>query len=512
MHAQSGVWGRRVKAAAVAGLSAAGLCVTFAVGPVGPVAQAQDASAMGGIGVGFSPTAEGLLVERVAPGGPAAQAGVMPGDRLLAVNGVPVEQLTGNRLVDALRGPVGSAVGVTFLRQGYPPVTLRLTRMALGALAGAVPAGSSPPLEQPASRQAVPPATPSGTAAPAASAAQPRPPQSGGVIRLVRQELRDPKANDLAALRYWLPEGWQARGQVHWMHQYLVLADVELHLQDPATGLMVSSLPQQNFVMAAASGPIGPGGNWLGAIVAQPPANAAQFVQWFWAPAALPHLRGLTPVSQVELPRLGALAAGGEAGWQGRGFKLRYQFMRNGQPWEQDVWFALTFGPHGPFPKWNVRMAQTVSARRGELDARAPLLQAVTSNIELTPEWIGVWRQVSDAQLKGALRGIEDTARLARQFAQNREETRRMNQQVSEERAASQARITEARREVLGGVEAHRDMHTQQRHYVPTGYSSYWTNARGDMLLIERHGFDPNIEGRTNEWKRMERTNPLGPR
>jgi hypothetical protein len=91
-------------------------------------------------------------------------------------------------------------------------------------------------------------------------------------------------------------------------------------------------------------------------------------------------------------------------------------------------------------------------------------------------------------------------------------ETELTSQRVSEERAASQAGITEARREVLGGVESHRDMHTQQRHYVPTGYSSYWTNARGDLLLIERHGFDPNIEGRTNEWKRMERTNPLGPR
>ncbi|MFJ1755202.1 S41 family peptidase [Kitasatospora sp. NPDC088134] len=73
-------------------------------------------------------------VAEVQPGSPAARAGIAPGDRLLAVDGTPAEQLPVTELVARLRGgPAGSAVAVTVAAGPGPARQLTLTRAELAA-------------------------------------------------------------------------------------------------------------------------------------------------------------------------------------------------------------------------------------------------------------------------------------------------------------------------------------------------------------------------------------------
>jgi carboxyl-terminal processing protease len=68
-----------------------------------------------------------LLVHDVPPRGTAAAAGLRPGDRVLAIDGLPVAELDARAIVSHLRGPVGSFVRLTVARDGVER-TLRVER------------------------------------------------------------------------------------------------------------------------------------------------------------------------------------------------------------------------------------------------------------------------------------------------------------------------------------------------------------------------------------------------
>jgi len=59
-----------------------------------PVAQVPETDAMPWLGMSFAESGGGVLVTEVAPGSVAANAGVQPGDRVMAVNRHPTETLT----------------------------------------------------------------------------------------------------------------------------------------------------------------------------------------------------------------------------------------------------------------------------------------------------------------------------------------------------------------------------------------------------------------------------------
>lgn len=59
-----------------------------------------------------------LRVVQVPARGPAAQAGLQPGDELVSIDGVPVDLMSLERATQTLRGPVGSQVTLEVRRHG----------------------------------------------------------------------------------------------------------------------------------------------------------------------------------------------------------------------------------------------------------------------------------------------------------------------------------------------------------------------------------------------------------
>ncbi|MFN8652872.1 MAG: S41 family peptidase [Gemmatimonadales bacterium] len=76
----------------------------------------QLGNAYGGLGLRITRARGGLAVFRVIPGGPAAAAGVAPGDRILAVNDTSTAEWDVPRASQSLTGTPGTAVAVSFER------------------------------------------------------------------------------------------------------------------------------------------------------------------------------------------------------------------------------------------------------------------------------------------------------------------------------------------------------------------------------------------------------------
>jgi carboxyl-terminal processing protease len=67
------------------------------------------------------------VIDRVLPRGPAALAGIQPGDVLLAVDGDSVAPLSPEDVLERLNGPLGASVQLT-LRRGEEEITLTVVR------------------------------------------------------------------------------------------------------------------------------------------------------------------------------------------------------------------------------------------------------------------------------------------------------------------------------------------------------------------------------------------------
>ena len=72
----------------------------------------------GGVHAVFGWSESGVRVAQVPEEGPAAQAGLREGDRLLAIDGVPVAGLSSQEVQERLSGEVGSIAVLRIERDG----------------------------------------------------------------------------------------------------------------------------------------------------------------------------------------------------------------------------------------------------------------------------------------------------------------------------------------------------------------------------------------------------------
>ena len=90
----------------------------------------QTTGKFGGVGMEISQDAPGVLVV-VTPimGTPAHRAGILPGDRILDVDGRPAKDMTIDQVANMLRGKPGTEVKVTVLREGEDaPIEMAMVR------------------------------------------------------------------------------------------------------------------------------------------------------------------------------------------------------------------------------------------------------------------------------------------------------------------------------------------------------------------------------------------------
>lgn len=86
---------------------------------------------LAGIGVVVKSAPDGFVVGSVIDGGPAREAGIKEGDRVLEVDGKPTEGRTLASVVDSLRGKDGSQVMVRIASGASPTEVVTIQRRVM---------------------------------------------------------------------------------------------------------------------------------------------------------------------------------------------------------------------------------------------------------------------------------------------------------------------------------------------------------------------------------------------
>ena len=91
--------------------------------------QVETQGSFGGLGIEITVKDRALTVVSPIEGTPADRAGIQPGDRIIKIEGQPTKDLTLMDAVRKLRGPKGSKVTITILREGsLEPLDVTLVR------------------------------------------------------------------------------------------------------------------------------------------------------------------------------------------------------------------------------------------------------------------------------------------------------------------------------------------------------------------------------------------------
>jgi hypothetical protein len=348
-----------------------------------------------------------------------------------------------------------------------------------------------------------------GTPAPTAGAST-----SGGgggetpanTVRFSRVAITDPQAGNTEAIVFLLPEGWQYDGRVQWALQWERVAYPQTRMFDPSTGITIDWLPIQDFIWfqapAGFEAPIG--GNYQGKVYEPPVTDPAEFVSKFWAPTTLPELQSAQLVSVKQVPELAAEFKKGFGGpAEAAAYRLRYTYQQDGQPWEEDVSFALLYSGNADITSWYVNFAYTERAPQGQLDANAGIISTIVASRTSTPEWEGIYRFVQQLFVKGIQQQMADTVAFGQMLAQYRAEIQALQAQIVADRQASEDRTAQLNGQILSGVTTFNDPVNGGLVQLPNNYNQYWVNDKGEYLSSSQPGFDPNT---LNEgfWQQMQ--------
>lgn len=323
-------------------------------------------------------------------------------------------------------------------------------------------------------------------------------PAVGNAVVFDPWQITDPFAGGIVALTYLVPAGWQSSGQVLWQPAWERLVDLQTTVSDPVSGATIEWLPVQDFIFAQVPAGFEPaiGGNYQGKMWAPAVTDPVQFVANFWMPGPLAHLANATLLSVDQVPPIADAFVRGFGGpANAAAYRMRYSYTQNGQPWDEEVDFALLYSSGAGIDSWYVNFAYALRAPQGGLEELAPVLSTIISSRQTTPEWQAVFQRTQQLFTQGIQQQMADTEAFGRLLAQQRAETDALQAQISADRQASQDQIAEMRGEVLAGIDTFVDPINGVLVQLPAGQGTYWVNNKGEYLASDQPGFDPNSLG-----------------
>ena len=195
--------------------------------------------------------------------------------------------------------------------------------------------------------------------------------------------------------------------------------------------------------------------------------------------------------------------------------RARLRYTLDGRPVEE--WILAGIVTTGTLaPSFNLQPAQQVQkftyscvaytgamrAPRGQLDSSQKFFELIDSTYRWNPEWQNHVAAHAQAMQKIELKGIRDRSAIV---AKSAEDTRNIQRQIYENQSKSEDHIGTQFSQYQRGVETYRNPSTGETVDLDNNYGHAWVNNKGEYLLSDQAGFDPNTIFKNNEdWKPLE--------
>ena len=140
-------------------------------------------------------------------------------------------------------------------------------------------------------------------------------------------------------------------------------------------------------------------------------------------------------------------------------------------------------------------------APQGQLDASQKFFELLASTYQVNPEWQAKVNGNALAIQKIEAKGVRDRNAI---IAKSAEDTANIRKQGVEYQQRTQDQTNQQFSQMMRGVETYQNPGTGEKVELDSNYGHAWVNNKGEYLLTDQIGYDPNVAFKDTGWTQLQ--------
>jgi hypothetical protein len=327
--------------------------------------------------------------------------------------------------------------------------------------------------------------------------------ENGSFIKFKKHEIMDREGTGMVAFTCIIPEGWTVNDKLYWEYNDATLPiRYQGVFADNKNNLVIKSYPDVRAVYS--NGPTGSSGY-------PPPV------------AAIPGLKDMIRKERAgihysitaeklihkENPK-GGYQQGSYLETQSEKAFVRIEYTENKQAIEEEFYGQLDIAnmiSQGVVTLsstvWSANNLYSVKAPKGKLEQCRKIALTIKASSKPTLKFYNKFVQVTKILSDAVYARIYQAGQISKIISQTNDQISKSISDSYWQTQKTYDRTNEQFSDYMRGVDRYNDG-SETQIQLPSGYNNAWVNDRGEYLLSESNGFDPNTT-LTGNWKQLEK-------
>lgn len=327
--------------------------------------------------------------------------------------------------------------------------------------------------------------------------------QKGSYIKFAKHEIMDREGTGMVAFTCIIPDGWTVNDKLYWDYNDATLPiRYQGVFTDKKNKMLIKSYPDVRAVYS--SGPTGTSGY-------PPPVAAIPGLKDMIRKerAGIQYTITAQKLIHKEGPK-GGYQQGSYLETQSEKAFVRIEYSENNEPVEEEFYGQLDIAnmiSQGVVTLssvvWSANNLYSVKAPKGKLEECRKIALTIKASSKPTLQFYNKFVQVTKILSDAVYARIYQAGQISKIISQTNDQISKSISDSYWQTQKTYDRTNEQFSDYMRGVDRYNDG-SQTQVQLPSGYSNAWVNDRGEYLLSETNGFDPNTALNGN-WKQLEK-------